>query len=421
MNAAWKPGLGQRDPFAAFLCDEATLALLRPVATDLGLVAEKCVIGGLRAAIQSLAVSASPAILMVDLSDSSDPLNEIGGLAEVCEPGTVVIALGRVNDVRLYRHLMASGIHDYLLKPVTGAQLSEALQQAKDTLLAPAATGPEAVHSHHATALIGIRGGVGASTLATSLGWLFSTAHRRPTALLDLDVHFGSAAISLDLEPGRGLVDAIANPGRIDGLFIERAMIRANDRLAILSAEAPIDTPLVNDGAAYLHLQEEFRHSFDLTVIDMPRAMLISHPHLLAQVNTVVLVTELTLPCARDTIRILSWLKQHAPGAQPLVVANKVPPGTAEIAKGDFESSIERSIDHLIPADPKSATAAAKLGKTLAEVAQAGRTGAALRALATAILGAAEQAGADPPPPAARSLLDRFDIKGLLAKKQSAS
>lgn len=421
MSAPWKPGLGQRDPFAAFLCDEATLALLRPVATDLGLVAEKCVIGGLRAAIQSLAVSASPAILMVDVSECSDPLNEIGGLAEVCEPGTLVIALGRVNDVRLYRHLIASGIHDYLLKPVTGTQLGDALQQAKETLLAPAAGDPELARSHHATAVIGMRGGVGASTLATSLGWLFSTAHRRTTALLDLDVHFGSAAISLDLEPGRGLVDAIANPSRIDGLFIERAMIRANDRLAILSAEAPLDTPLVNDGAAYLHLQEEFRHSFDMTLIDLPRAMLISHPHLVAQVNAVVLVTELTLPCARDTIRILSWLKQHAPGAQPLVVANKVPPGSAEIGKGDFEASIERGIDHLIPADPKAAVAAAKLGKTLAEVGQAGRTGAALRALTDAIVGSAEQAGSDPQPPAAPSLLGRFDLKGLLAKKQAAS
>ena len=36
----------------------------------------------------------------------------------MCEPGTAVIATGQVNDVRLYRDLIASGIQDYLLKPL---------------------------------------------------------------------------------------------------------------------------------------------------------------------------------------------------------------------------------------------------------------------------------------------------------------
>jgi pilus assembly protein CpaE len=64
---------------------------------------------------------------MVDLSESGDPLNDINALAEVCEPGTVVIAVGQVNDVRLYRDLLASGIHDYLLKPLSASQLRDCL------------------------------------------------------------------------------------------------------------------------------------------------------------------------------------------------------------------------------------------------------------------------------------------------------
>jgi pilus assembly protein CpaE len=122
--------------------------------------------------------------------------------------------------------------------------------------------------------VIGTRGGVGASTLATSLAWIFATDHKHPTALLDLDIHFGTGALALDLEPGRGLTDAIENPSRIDGLFIERAMIRANDHLAILSAEAPINVPLMTDGSAFMHLEQEFRGAFEMTVTDLPRNML---------------------------------------------------------------------------------------------------------------------------------------------------
>src|SRR4030095_17229539 len=104
---------------APFIWDEAALDVLRPVAVEMGWQPEKCNKGGLRNAVQSLSVSASPNILFVDLSASGDPLNDINALAEGCEPGTIVIAAGQVNDVRLYRDLGASGIHAYLPTPIT--------------------------------------------------------------------------------------------------------------------------------------------------------------------------------------------------------------------------------------------------------------------------------------------------------------
>lgn len=414
MNAPWKP-TGNRDPFAAFICDEAALDVLRPVAIEMGWQPEKCAKGGLRNAVQSLSVAASPNILLVDLSESGDPLNDINALAEVCEPGTVVIAIGQVNDVRLYRDLLASGIHDYLLKPLSAGQLRDALNQAQTVFAAPRASDPDAAERHISTAIVGTRGGVGASTLATSLSWLFSTDHKMPTALLDLDVHFGTGALALDLEPGRGLTDAIDNPSRIDGLFIERAMIRANDNLAILSAEAPINSPLMTDGSAFVQLEEEFRQAFEMTVIDLPRNMLINFPHLLGDVNVVVLTTEMTLASARDTIRILSWLKANAAHAQPIVVANKVQTGVSEISKADFEASIEREIDFTIPFDPKTAANAAKLGQTFVDANRAGKASAVIRQVADRVIGASDEIlDAEP---AKKSLLGSFDLKSLLAKK----
>ena len=119
MNAPWNPARGTalREPFTAYVCDEPTADAVRAVAIELGWSPEKVNKGGLRNAVQSLSVSASPNILFVDLSESGDPLNDINGLAEVCEPGTVVIAAGQVNDVRLYRDLVASGIQAAPLMP----------------------------------------------------------------------------------------------------------------------------------------------------------------------------------------------------------------------------------------------------------------------------------------------------------------
>jgi hypothetical protein len=150
------------------------------------------------------------------------------------------------------------------------------------------------------------------------------------------------ARSALDLEPGRGLTDAIENPSRIDGLFIERAMVRASATLAILSAEAPINQPLLTDGSASSSSQEEMRAAFECTVVDSAaqhaRPASAPDPRILGR----VLVTEFTLASARDTIRILSWLKSNAPQSQVVIVANKVQPGIVEISRKDFEHSIER-------------------------------------------------------------------------------
>jgi pilus assembly protein CpaE len=421
MNAPWSPGRSgpsSREPFSAYVCDEMTAEVLRPVCAELGWPVEKVNKGGLRNAVQSLSVTASPTILFVDLSESGDPLNDINALAEVCEPGTVVIAAGQVNDVRLYRDLLSSGIQDYLLKPFSPDQLRDAIANAQNILNAPKVAEQSTGRAHLVTAVIGVRGGVGASTIAASLGWAFSSAENRSTALLDLDVHFGTAALTLDLEPGRGLTDAIENPGRIDGLFIERALVRANDNLAILSAEAPIHQPLLTDGGAFYQLQEEMRSAFECTVIDLPRNMLVQHQHLINDVNTAIIVAELSLASARDTIRVLSWLKSNAPQTQPLVVLNRVGMHNApEISKKDFEASIERKVDYSIPADFKVASQAAKLGKSVAEAGKGSKLSAALHEIASDIVAIGDGNDvSEKSEKAGGSLLGKLNLSGLMAK-----
>jgi pilus assembly protein CpaE len=423
----WNPnkqrsaGLAAREPFAAFVCDEATAELLRPVAAEVGWPTDKINKGGLRNAVQALSVSSSPNVLFVDLSEASDPLNDINALAEVCEPGTIVIATGQVNDVRLYRDLLASGLQDYLLKPLDPDAVRDALLAAQATLAGPKATGggTEPDRPRMAVAVIGVRGGVGASALASSLAWSLSE-RQRSTALLDLDVHFGTGALAFDLEPGRGLTDALENPSRIDGLFIERAMVRASERLAVLSAEAPITQPLMVDGSALFHLQEEMKNAFDSVVIDMPRGLAVQHPHLVGEVQDVIVVTEQTLAATRDAIRLLGWLKSQAPNVRVTLVANKVtasPP--PEVSRKDFEASVERKINAVLPFDPKLAVSAAKQGKCLAALARGTKLATPFDQLTTLLIDGVESAAEAEGRPS-KSLMDKFNLKGLLAPKPKA-
>jgi pilus assembly protein CpaE len=386
MNALFNPRASVRHPFAAYVCDDMSAELLKPLVYELGWPVEAVAKGGMRNAIQSLSVSASPTILFVDLADSADPIGDINALAEVCEPGTVVIATGTVNDVRMYRDLLHSGIQDYLLKPFTADQVRDSLAQAQMMLMGARAADAQDEKPHLMTAVVGARGGVGASTIATSIAWLMGENGGHSTALLDLDVHFGTGALSLDLEPGRGLTDAIDNPARIDGLFLERALVKANDRLSVLSAEAPINAPVLTDGEAYSKLQEEMKSAFESTVVDVPRHMLVQYPSLFHDVQSVILVVDMTLAATRDTIRLLAWLRNNAPQAGVLVVANQVHPSLTEISRKDFESSIERPIDYMLPLDLKQAVNAAKLGKTIAEAGKSAKIGQTLAEIAQKLI-----------------------------------
>ena len=198
MNAPFQARAGLRDPFQAFVCDDSTADMLRPVAVEHGWSPEKVNKGGLRNAVQSLSVSASPNILFVDLTESADPLNDINALAEVCEPGTIVIASGQVNDVRLYRDLVASGIHDYLLKPFTVDQLRDTFAHAEAIIAGPRGEA-QADKPHVMSAVFGVRGGVGASAERTdrrSFARTIARSMNRPS------IRLGFSIASVSPRPG---------------------------------------------------------------------------------------------------------------------------------------------------------------------------------------------------------------------------
>ena len=115
--------------------------------------------------------------------------------------------------------------------------------------------------------------------------------------------------------------------------------------------------------------------------------MLIAYPHLMHDVNVAVVTTELTLAAARDTIRVLAWLKQNAPLCKVLVVANNVQSAVVEITRKDFENTIERKVDIMLPAEIKAVAQAAKVGQPVVEAVRSSKLASGIIALAEMISG----------------------------------
>lgn len=384
----------ERGTFMAFIDDDLTRGVLVKALEEMGWDPADAIAGDINAARSMLAGLPTPGILLVDLSEHLDPVEAIDGLADVCDPGTRVIALGAVNDVDVYRALMAQGVFDYLVKPVTPQVLSTALVAAQSAGAQNVIEGPETVtadtpNKGMLTAVIGARGGVGATTVAVNIASSLVKNSGRRVALIDLDLHFGTSALMLDLEPGKGFLEALESPERIDSLFIERAMTRAADNLYLLAAEEDPSRALSFASGALGVLFDKLRESFDAVIVDVPReSALTVAPYM----DRLVLVTDPTLAGFRDGVR----LRKATQGAantdlNTQVVLNRG--GTsknAELKAGHYKAETGLVPDLQLPEDNKAAVAAAGAGKALVDAAPKSKVSLAIAGLAEQLYPSAE-------------------------------
>jgi pilus assembly protein CpaE len=374
----------ERLQLRAFVADDETRAVVEQVVGDLMIPAAAIHRGRIEDAIQLLGRQRSPRVLLVDISACELPLSAVNELAEVCEPGVSVIAIGDRNDVGLFRELINHGISDYLVKPITPSLLQRSLLTVVE---GGGQHNRQTGRLGRIVAVMGCRGGVGATTVATSLAWAIAARRHRRVVLFDLDVQFGSVALALDLDPVHGLRDALENPGRIDGLYLDRTLVRHSETLWVLSAEEALDDPVRPDRDAVGLLLHELQSKFHFTVVDLPRRMDPAVQQVLQTATNFVLVSDLSLAGMRDGMRVVQLLQATNASCPVTVVANRVGEfRTGEIPKAEFERGLGRSIDLVLPFDPKHVFPLVNAGRPAAS--GSGPTAAALCGLADQLCGA---------------------------------
>lgn len=375
------------DEFLAFSSDPAMRAVLTDLAKHHDWPEFTVNEGGVAAAIQLLVTTSSPRRLVVDLGDAADPVTAVQMLRDTCAAETVIVAVGAVNDVKLYREICRAGAADYIVKPTTRDLLDEAIDRA---LRNHEEGGDPAVKEAKLGRLIlfiGAKGGVGTSTLAMNCAWLLAHEHNQRVALVDLDLQFGTMSLDLDLEPGHGLCDALAHSNRVDGLFLKSAMVNESANLSLLASEEPLDRAVeINPEAAAL-LFEQLRRNYSYVVVDLPRGLLSASRELIAKATDVMVVCDLSLASVRDTLRVISYIRDGSPVGNVSVIANRAVNGRGQIPKADFERGIETKISYLVPDEPKAVALAANAGKPLPAVAKRSAVVNTLRQITTAIAG----------------------------------
>lgn len=373
--------------FMAFTNDEVSLAVLQGWAERQGFPPDTVKKGGPDLFTTLLESDAPPKLVFIDFDNHDEPVQVAARLVSLCGPASKLVGLGSANDVTLYRNMLSAGIFDYLVKPLTPENLTQAMLSATQEGGGKGAARKEA----KTIVVIGVRGGVGASTIATNTAWLLAHEQKKKTVLLDIDLQYGTSALSLDIEPGHGLRDVVSSPQRVDNLMIAGATINESDTFAVLSAEESIEEVVHVDPYAIIALIKEMRVSHQAVIIDMPRHMIATQKRVLATAHEIVLVTEMSLVGIRDTLRIRTTLKNLGSGARITQIGSRVGPShPAAVDEATFTKGAGAKIDFVLPDDPKNLAAASNAGKTLGTIAAHAPVTNVLRELATYLLGDAQ-------------------------------
>jgi pilus assembly protein CpaE len=305
-------------PAMAYLLDADSEGVVRRCFADLGFIDHHVVHGTIETAIEVLPRNGWPFFLIVDISGIDDPMPRVNRLAEICDPATEVIVVGERNDIVLYRDLKAAGVAEYFYKPLIGNIVNRALADISSGTksLQPSRSG-------RLVFLLGARGGVGVTTIATNLAWYFAEVRQRGVLLLDLDLNTGDAALQLDVQPSHALREALDDPKRIDELFLERGVMAVTPRLGLLAGLEPLSDKAVLNEDAIRQLLQKLLAQFRYVLIDLPGEIALSLPALLHMPSTLLLVSDGSIAATREVGRWREFLGPNTPERALMHVLNK--------------------------------------------------------------------------------------------------
>ncbi|MCJ2022825.1 MULTISPECIES: CpaE family protein [unclassified Methylobacterium] len=364
-----------------------TAAMIEAAAEDRRLqrARVKVRMGGGAAAIEAFRHAPTPNVIVIEVQGArSKPLECLDALAEVCDEGTRVVVIGHLNDVTLYRQLLQRGVSDYLMAPVEPLGLIAAISE----MFTAAGVKPIG----RTISVFGVRGGIGASTVAHNLAWSIARGQGVPTVIADLDIAFGTASLNFNQDPPQGIAEAVFAPERLDAALVERLLSKCSDNLSLLSAPASLDRTIDLSEPAFDTLIEHLRANVPCLVLDVPHQWNAWTKRVLAASDEILVVAGPDLASLRNAKNLMGALKHGRPNdAPPRILLNGS--GMAkrpEIAAAEFAKALDVPLAATIPFDPALFGTAANNGQMIAEVQPGSKVAELFNDLAATAIGRVE-------------------------------
>jgi pilus assembly protein CpaE len=368
-------------------CETAeTAATVRAAAEDRRLAKAHLTVqmGGVATAIESYRTVPTPNVIILETEGRSDILAGLDELATVCDPGTRVVVIGTANDAAPYRELVRRGVSDYVIGPVATLDVVRSVCSLFSA--------SEAIAVGRIIAVVGAKGGVGASTIAHNVAWAIARDLALDSVVIDLDLAFGTAGLDYNKDPLQGIANAVFSPDRLDTSLVDRLLAKCTDNLSLLAAPASLERVYDLGAEAFDAIFDTLRMTTPCIVLDVPHQWSGWTKRVLVGADDILVVAEPDLANLRNTKNILSMLKASRPNDRtPLYCLNQVGmPKRPEIDARSFTKTIESPPIAAIPFDSRMFGTAANNGQMIAEISANHRTTKTLLQIARQLTGRAE-------------------------------
>jgi pilus assembly protein CpaE len=352
-------------------CETAeTAAAMRSAGEDrrLGKAHLSVQMGGTAAAIEAYRTVPTPNVIILETDTKSDILAGLDDLASVCDPGTRVVVIGSLNDAAPYRELVRRGVSDYVIGPVTPLDVVRSICSLFSA--------SESIPVGRVIAIVGAKGGVGASTIAHNVAWAIARDLALDSVVIDLDLAFGTASLDYNQDPLQGVANAVFSPDRLDTAVMERLLAKCTDHLSLLAAPATLDRVYDFGEQAFDAIFDTLRLTTPCIVLDVPHQWSGWTKRILVGADDILIVAEPDLANLRNAKNMLNMLKASRPNDRPpLYCLNQVRmPKRPEIDARGFAKAIESPPIAAIPFDSRMFGTAANNGQMIAEIAAGHRT-----------------------------------------------
>jgi pilus assembly protein CpaE len=371
----------------AFCESVETAAAVQAAGEDrrLGKAHLKIQMGGIVAATEAYRTAPTPNVIVLEFESRPDEvLAGLDSLAEFCDAGTRVIVIGRYNDVLLYRELVRRGVSDYLILPVGTLDIVRAI--------CGLFSAPDAKPVGRVIAVVGAKGGVGASTVAHNIGWAIARDLSLDSVVTDLDLPFGTAGLDYNQDPPQGIADAVFSPERIDTAFVDRLLSKCSDNLSLLAAPATLERVYDFGAEAFDAIFDSLRASVPCIVLDVPHQWTGWTQRTLLSADDILIVAAPDLANLRNAKNLVDFLKPaRANDHRPFYLLNQVGvPKRPEIKPADFAKALDDEPAAIIPFEPQIFGTAANNGQMIAEVSGNHKVAETFRNLAQVLTGRSE-------------------------------
>src|SRR5437764_2733871 len=302
----------------AFCETVETAAAVQSAGEDrrLGKAHLKIQMGGMAAETKAYRTAPTPNVIILETEGRNESLIGLDQVATVCDSGTRVIVIGRINDVGLYRELVRRGVSDYVLAPVNALDVVRSICGLFST--------PEAKAVGRIIAVVGAKGGVGASTIAHNVAWAIARDLALDSVVADLDLAFGTAGLDYTQDPAQGIADAVFSTDRVDTAFPDLLLSKCTDHLSLLAAPATLERAYDFGADAFDAIFDTLRTTMPCIVLDVPHQWTGWTKRALIGADDILIVASPDLASLRNTKNIFDLLKAEPPNDRaPLYCPNQ--------------------------------------------------------------------------------------------------